>query len=265
MMQQKNQSKYLLEIEGLTKDFRGLRAIDNHALRLGPDEILGVIGPNGAGKSTLFNLITGLIHPTHGSIRFNEKTITRMKPEDIALLGIARTFQNIRLFKKMSVLDNVMVSCQMHSRINPLSVLLSLPGFLQTERELQKEALGLIEYFGLERYRDHPADNLPYGNQRRLEIARALACRPRLLLLDEPTVGMNPSESQELLELIKKVREMYKLSIMVVAHDLQLVMGLSQRIQVLNYGKLIAEGTPDEIRNHPQVMEAYLGRAEKDA
>jgi branched-chain amino acid transport system ATP-binding protein len=250
----------LLEIEGLTKDFRGLRAVDGHSLRIGREEILGVIGPNGAGKTTLFNLITGLIRPTSGRILFLGRSITRLAPDAIARLGIARTFQNIRIFAAMSVLDNVLVAAQMHARVNPLAALLSAPGFLRGERRLRETARELLGRFGLERQAALPAGSLPYGAQRRLEIARALATGPRLLLLDEPTVGMNPRESGELLELIRAVRDAYGLSIMLVAHDLRLVMGLCHRIQVLTNGRLIAEGAPAEIRGHPLVIEAYLGR-----
>jgi len=255
----------LLETRGLTKDFRGLRAVDNHDLRIGPEEILGIIGPNGAGKTTIFNLVTGLLRPTGGTIRFMGRSIDRLRPDAIARLGIARTFQNIRLFAAMSVLDNVRVAQQLHVPRNPLGVLLSAPAFLRRENELTRAAVELLRFFGLDRYQDQSAESLPYGNQRRLEIARALATRPRLLLLDEPTVGMNPRESQELLELIVRMREIYRPSIMLVAHDLRLVMGLCHRIQVLANGKLIAEGSPAVIRSHPKVIEAYLGRTQAGA
>lgn len=257
--------RFLLEIAGLTKDFRGLRAIDDHSLRVGAEQILGVIGPNGAGKTTLFNLITGLLLPTRGTIRFLDQDIVRLRPDAIARLGIARTFQNIRLFGAMTALDNVRVAQQLHTPCNPFSVLTSAPPFVRRERELAESSRELLRIFGLERYEDRPAGSLPYGDQRRLEIARALAMRPRLLLLDEPTVGMNPRESQDLLELIIRVREMYRLSIMLVAHDLRLVMGLCHTIQVLTNGRLIAEGPPAVIRSHPGVIEAYLGRAHAGA
>jgi branched-chain amino acid transport system ATP-binding protein len=253
----------ILRIRELKKDFRGLHALSKLDLDLGTYEILGVIGPNGAGKTTLLNLITGLIQPTHGSIAFLERDITRTEPEVVARLGIGRTFQNIRLFGAMSVLNNVCVAQQMRAHCNPVSVLFSSPGFLRQERQLKERSMALLESFGLDRYRDLPAASLPYGSQRRLEIVRALAVEPRLLLLDEPTVGMNPSESQALLELILQLHEQYRLSIVLVAHDMRLVMGLCQRIQVLNQGETIAVGKPDEVRAMPQVIEAYLGSAQR--
>jgi branched-chain amino acid transport system ATP-binding protein len=252
-----------LRIDGLTKEFRGLHALSKVDLSLQPREILGVIGPNGAGKTTLLNLITGLIQPTHGRIVFMDRDITRTEPDTVARLGIGRTFQNIRLFGAMSVLNNVCVAQQMHTESHPLAVLLSSPAFLRRERELREKAMTLLASFSLDRFRDLPAASLPYGSQRRLEIARALALAPRLLLLDEPTVGMNPSESQELLELILQLHEQYQLTIVLVAHDMRLVMGLCQRIQVLNQGETIAVGKPEEVRAMPQVIEAYLGSSQR--
>jgi branched-chain amino acid transport system ATP-binding protein len=254
-----NITKSLLEIKGLTKDFRGLRALDDLNLQMGADEILGVIGPNGAGKTTLFNLITGLIPPTKGRIIFEGRDITNFRPDDVARFGVARTFQNIRLFSAMSVLDNVRVAQQLHTPTRSINVLFSTPRFYRQEKELEEKSIALLNYFGLERFRDQPASSLPYGSQRRLEIARALATQPRLLLLDEPTVGMNPSESQELLELIKKIHEQNHLLIVLVAHDMHLVMGLCQRIHVLNQGITIAVGEPAAVRSNPLVIEAYLG------
>ena len=252
-------SKPLLKIEGLAKDFRGLRALDDINLQVSEEEILGVIGPNGAGKTTLFNLITGLLPPTRGKICFLEREITHLGADKITHAGIARTFQNIRLFFPISVLENVRVAQQLHIRTNPLSVFMSSKNFRHSEKELEAKSLELLQSFGLERYSDVPAGNLSYGDQRRLEIARALATSPRLLLLDEPTVGMNPSESQELLELILKLHELHHLTIILVAHDMRLVMGLCQRIQVINHGKTIAVGEPAEVRSMPKVIEAYLG------
>ena len=253
---------FLLKTEGLSKDFRGLHALSKVDLTLKPHEILGVIGPNGAGKTTLLNLITGLIQATHGRIIFLGRDITHTEPEVVARLGIGRTFQNIRLFGAMSVLNNVCVAQQIHMRSNAASVLFSTPGFIRQEQELRDNAISLLASFGLDRFANLPAGSLPYGSQRRLEIVRALALQPCLLALDEPTVGMNPSESQELLELILKLYEQYQLSIVLVAHDMRLVMGLCQRIQVLNQGETIAVGGPEEVRVLPVVIEAYLGSSE---
>jgi branched-chain amino acid transport system ATP-binding protein len=252
-------SRPLLKIEGLTKDFRGLRALDDINLHVNEDEILGVIGPNGAGKTTLFNLITGLLPPSRGKIYFLEREITNLGADIVTHAGIARTFQNIRLFCSLSVLENVRVAQQLHIQTKPLSVFLSSPDFRRSEKELEAKSLDLLRFFGLERYRDLPAGNLPYGDQRRLEIARALATSPRLLLLDEPTVGMNPTESQVLLELILKLHELHHLMIILIAHDMHLVMGLCHRIQVINEGKTLAIGEPAEVRILPQVIKAYLG------
>jgi len=251
----------ILRINGLTKDFRGLRALSKVDLFVAEQEILGVIGPNGAGKTTLFNLITGLIHPTEGKIYFLDHDITDQEPDYITKLGVGRTFQNIRLFNAMTVLDNVRVAMQLHSLINPFEVFISSPTFVAKEKELENSALNLLTSFGLEKFRSHEAGSLPYAHQRRLEIARALALQPKLLLLDEPTAGMNPSESQDLLQLILRLHEEYHLTIILIAHDMRFVMNLCQRVQVLNQGETIAVGLPEEVRSMPQVIEAYLGRS----
>jgi branched-chain amino acid transport system ATP-binding protein len=254
----------LLEVNDLSKSFRGLTAVNHYAVRLRPGEILGIIGPNGAGKTTLFNLLTGYLTPTHGRIHFAGRDITGHSPNQIAALGIGRTFQNIRLFQSMSVLENVKTAQQLHSRDNFLATLLTWPAFRAREGRLVAESLAHLALFGLDTRAALPATSLPYGDQRLLEIVRALALRPKLLLLDEPTAGMNPHESAEVLRLIREIRDLYDLTIIIVEHNMPVVMQLSHRIQALNYGEIIAEGTPDEIRANPQVIEAYLGKSDSE-
>jgi len=255
-------SSYLLEVENLSKAFRGLLAVDGYQIKLPQGEIRGIIGPNGAGKTTVFNLITGFLRPTSGIIRFAGREITYLPPDEIARMGIGRTFQNVRLFSSMTVLDNVKTALQLHSPDNFLTTIFSWPSFLKREQQLTERSLELLSLFNLAERADMPATSLPYGDQRRLEIIRALALRPKLLLLDEPVAGLNPSESQTVLEFIREVRDLYDLTIIVVEHNMPVVMKLCERIQVLNYGKIIAEGTPEEIRNNPLVIEAYLGKEE---
>ena len=256
---------YLLEIDGLSKTFKGLHAVDGYRLALRPGEILGIIGPNGAGKSTVFNLLTGHIPPTSGKISFRGEDITRLSPDRIARRGIGRTFQNIRLFPSMTVLENVVSARQLHDRSGFLPTLFSLPAFRRTEKRLAMHAMEALSLFGLAERASVPATALPYGDQRRLEIVRALALEPTLLLLDEPTAGMNTRERMHVLELIRRIRDQYRLTIILVEHNMPLVMQLCERIQVLNYGQIIAEGTPEQVRADPKVVESYLGQVEEDA
>jgi branched-chain amino acid transport system ATP-binding protein len=255
----------LLEVDGLSKTFKGLHAVEGYRLRLRPGEILGIIGPNGAGKSTVFNLLTGYISPTRGSIRFRGADIARLKPDRIAALGIGRTFQNIRLFSSMTVLENVVTARQLRDRSGILPTLLSLPSFSRTEARLASEALEELALFGLAERAGKAALSLPYGDQRKLEIVRALASGPRLLLLDEPTAGMNAQESMQVLDLIRRIRDRYELTIILVEHNMPLVMQLCDRVQVLNYGQVIAEGSPETVRMDPRVVESYLGRDVENA
>jgi branched-chain amino acid transport system ATP-binding protein len=249
----------LLKVTNLSKVFGGLRAVSGFDIEIAPGELVGLIGPNGAGKTTVFNLLTGVYDPTEGQIEFSGNSLLRLKPYQITQRGIARTFQNIRLFADLSVLDNVKIAYHFHVKYGLLESVLRLGRYFSEEEEIERKALGLLEIFQLANRRDEIARNLPYGEQRRLEIARALAAQPTLLLLDEPAAGMNPQETQQLMTMIRWIRKEFNLTILLIEHDMSLVMGVCERIYVLDYGSIIAHGTPQEIKNNPRVIEAYLG------
>ncbi len=250
----------VLEIKGLAKQFGGLRAVSDFDLTLEQGDLAGLIGPNGAGKTTVFNLITGVYPVSAGDITFESKSVVGLEPFQINQLGIARTFQNIRLFPALSVLDNVRIACHGHGCYSTLEAIARLGRYGQREREMTERARELLDVFGLLHRQNEAARNLPYGEQRRVEIARALAASPDLLLLDEPAAGMNPSEVGALMEMIGFIRERFKLTILLIEHQMRVVMGICEHITVMDFGQVIARGKPEEIRNNPQVIEAYLGR-----
>jgi len=249
----------ILKADHITIRFGGLTAVSNFYLNLQEGELVGLIGPNGAGKTTVFNMITGVYKPTKGEIYFNGQEITKKSVDKITSLGIARTFQNIRLFNNLSVIDNVMIGCHLRIKSPVLSAVFCLPQYLQEENYMREEAEELLKEVKLEKFKNYVAGGLPYGEQRKLEIARALATRPKLLLLDEPAAGMNPHETKELMTFIQRIQEKYKLTIILIEHDMKVVMGICKRILVLDYGKTIAEGNPEEIQHNPEVIKAYLG------
>ncbi|MFW6181630.1 MAG: ABC transporter ATP-binding protein [Spirochaetota bacterium] len=250
----------LLSVQQVTKRFGGLTALKDYNLVLEGGELLGLIGPNGAGKTTVFNLLSGVLHPTSGSIRFNGRDITTSRPHVNAALGIARTFQNIRLFEELSVIDNVKTAYHMRHGKGLAPTLLQLPSWLRSECEMEERAGQALEIMGIARYRDELARNLPYGDQRKVELARALATGPRLLLLDEPTAGLNPHETGLMMETIARIHREHRLTIFLVEHDMKVIMGVCEKIQVIDQGRTIALGDPDAIKNDARVIEAYLGR-----
>ncbi len=252
----------ILDVRGLGIDFGGLTAVDDFNLMIGRNEIAGLIGPNGAGKTTVFNLLTNVYEPTRGSILIANTPTVGKKTYQINRMGVARTFQNIRLFTNMSVIDNVKVGLSQSMDYNLASAIGRLPNYWRQEKAATAKALELLAIFHMEDLADTEAGALPYGAQRRLEIIRALATNPKLLLLDEPAAGMNPSETTDLMNTIRQIRDDFGIAIMLIEHDMSLVMGICEGIAVLNFGRVIAKGTPDEIRNNPAVIEAYLGKKE---
>ena len=252
----------VLDVRGLGIDFGGLTAVDNFNLMIGRNEIAGLIGPNGAGKTTVFNLLTNVYQPSRGSILLDGVPTAGKKTYQVNRMGVARTFQNIRLFKDLTVIDNVKVGLHQSMNYHLPEALLRLPSYWKQEKKTTDEAIELLNIFHMSDLAGKQAGSLPYGAQRRLEIIRALATRPKLLLLDEPAAGMNPSETAELMEVIRRIRDEFDIAILLIEHDMNLVMGICEGIAVLNFGRVIAKGTPDEIRNNPQVIEAYLGKKE---
>ncbi|HEM6277093.1 TPA: ABC transporter ATP-binding protein [Streptococcus suis] len=249
----------LLEVKDLTKNFGGLTAVGDVTMELHEGELVGLIGPNGAGKTTLFNLLTGVYEPSEGTISLAGTILNGKAPSKIASLGLGRTFQNIRLFKNMTVLENVLIGLGNYGKSEVFASFFRLPAFYKNEEALKTKAIELLKIFDLDGDADTLAKNLPYGQQRRLEIVRALATEPKILFLDEPAAGMNPQETAELTQLIRKIKEEFGITIILIEHDMSLVMEVTERIYVLEYGRLIAHGTPEEIRNNKRVIEAYLG------
>ena len=249
----------VLRIENLSIQFGGLKAVDQVNIDIKQGELVGLIGPNGAGKTTIFNMLTGVYVPTDGNIFLNGEKITGKKPNEIVLLGSSRTFQNIRLFKNMTVIDNIKIAYHNHMTYHYFDTIFKTPKYVKEEQEANEYALSLLNVFNLDSYAYEKAKNLPYGAQRKLEIARALATKPEVLLLDEPAAGMNPTETEMLMNTIKKIKKDFDISVLLIEHDMKLVMGICERIYVVDYGKVIASGSPEVIKRNPDVIKAYLG------
>lgn len=249
----------LLEVKNLSISFGGLKAVDNFHVEIEKGQLYGLIGPNGAGKTTIFNLLTGVYKPNAGSIVLDDTNITGKSTIEINQAGIARTFQNIRLFKDMSVLDNVKAGLHNHHKYSTVEGIFRLPRYYKIEKEMDEEAMSLLEVFDLDKECDFKASNLPYGKQRKLEIARALATEPKLLLLDEPAAGMNPNETAELMETIRFVRDNFDMTVLLIEHDMKLVSGICEKLTVLNFGQVLREGATSDVLHDPEVIKAYLG------
>lgn len=249
----------LLEVKNLGISFGGLRAVDDFEISINKGQLYGLIGPNGAGKTTVFNLLTGVYKPSEGVITLDSHNITGLKTVEINKAGIARTFQNIRLFKELSVIDNVKAGLHNHFKYSTIEGILRMPGFFKTEKAMNEKAMELLKVFELDQEAGYLAANLPYGKQRKLEIARALATEPKLLLLDEPAAGMNPNETKELMDTIRFVRDNFDMTILLIEHDMKLVSGICEELTVLNFGRILAQGPTGKVLNDPQVITAYLG------